>query len=382
MSGTKEGRRTERESAAQAHPESRERSKGWQDKLQAIIDAHADRKVHSRRATAHKTRHERALVLFRAFKELRALGYKIEDPCNLKPKHLQVLFRAWEQRGLAPATIQNQISFFRIFAGWIGKPDLVGDSATYMADPASVQRSYAATRDKSWRANGVDIQAVHARIEALSAHVAMQFRLVEAFGLRRQEAVMFRPHLADQGAYLHVTEGTKGGRGRAVKIVTDHQRQVLAEAKAFVDRFGGGAQGHVGRRGKSLEQNLTHYSYVLGRAGATKRELGVTGHGQRAAFVCDTLERHGVTAAVRGGELGARPAEQELRAYQITSEEVGHSRVRVMTAYCGAPVPAEPKKRQRGRGRSGSELPKRRPDSGHAEAGAGGSTSTDVTDGI
>ena len=82
----------------------------------------------------------------------------------------------------------------RTFAGWIGKPRLLKPIASYFDDPALHRRSLAATVDKTWRAQGVDADAVIHEVEAHDRHAAASLRLMQAFGLRFKESLMLRPH--------------------------------------------------------------------------------------------------------------------------------------------------------------------------------------------
>ena len=310
----------------------------WQRALQAIIDANNKKRLDGK-VSSNRTQEERAEVIFRGFETLRELGYKLHNPSNFKPKHMQVLGYYWEEKGLSPATIQNAISIFRVFAEWIGKPGMIGPSENYVRNPDSVKRTYAAQEDKSWTARDVDPLAIIQQIAQEDPYVGIQLKVIHAFGLRRKEGVMFHPFLADKGDYLIVTEGTKGNRARHVLVDTPYKRQVLEEAKTFVrinSRKGIG--GHIGDPKKTLEQNLDRYSNVMTRFGITKKFFGTTGHGLRAQFACDRLEDRGVTAPVRGGVKGQAPTEIEERAYLETSEELGHSRKSVIAAYAGAVI--------------------------------------------
>ena len=59
------------------------------------------------------------------------------------------------------------------------------------------------------------------------AHVKMALRLQAAFGLRREEAIKFRPRYADRGDHIAVKASTaKGGRPRDVPVLKDEQRTV------------------------------------------------------------------------------------------------------------------------------------------------------------
>ena len=69
---------------------------------------------------------------------------------------------------------------------------------------------------------------VIAQIESQAPRVALVLRLIFAFGLRLQEASLFRPQWDDRGDYIQVIAGTKGGRPRQVPVETAQQRDVLA----------------------------------------------------------------------------------------------------------------------------------------------------------
>lgn len=314
--------------------------RGWKSELDAIIREHNQYKGtgHRKRIASHRTREERELVLFRCFRELREeCGLKIDNPRNLKPKHVEALAKLWESRQLSAATIQGKMSILRTFAEWIGKPGMVTASADYVSDKAVVTRTYAADHDKGWSAAGLDIEDAFSRIALVDPYVAMQLEVIATFGLRRKEGVMFDPFMAEQGHVLLVGRGTKGNRPRFVMIDSDEKRAVVHKAKAFVLKMKG-AKSHIGDPSKNLKQNLDRYSNVLKRFGITKAGLGITGHGLRAEFICDRLEERGITAPVRSGsgiqESKLSEGDQEL-ALKKTSEEVGHSRTNVLAAYCG-----------------------------------------------
>ncbi len=55
-------------------------------------------------------------------------------------------------------------------------------------------RSLASGIDKSWRAKGVDADAVIREVEPYDVHAAASLKLMHAFPLRFKESVMFRPY--------------------------------------------------------------------------------------------------------------------------------------------------------------------------------------------
>jgi hypothetical protein len=134
----------------------------------------------------------------------------------------------------------------------------------YVDDPALVERSGNAQRDRTWSGAQIDIDAVLSTVHAADPIVGLQLELARAFGLRRKEAVTFAPALAevpkhalpanavagDYLAFARVKRGTKGGRIRYTAIRTDYQKEVMARARAIAPRAGM----HVGRPGQSLKQ--------------------------------------------------------------------------------------------------------------------------------
>jgi len=322
------------------------RVEGWKALLQGILDEHNHYykdNGKARRTVSHKTRDDRAKSLFLCFRTLRdKLGYSIDNPANLKPKHVEALVRYWESDGLSASTIQTRMSFLRAFADWIGKPGMITASENYVEHAASVKRTYAADRDKGWKANGIDVEAKLRQISIAEPFVGMQLKVASAFGLRRKEAIMFAPYLQDLGDILVVDRGAKGGRARVVAIDTAEKRAIVDEAKAFVLAIGAGKTGHIGEPGKTLKQSLSKYSHTMSRLGITVKEAGTTGHGLRHQFACDRLEDQGIVAPVRGGQSDQADTEEQHVAYRKVSEELGHSRESVIAAYAGRFIRIKP----------------------------------------
>ncbi|MFA6442882.1 MAG: integrase domain-containing protein, partial [Sterolibacterium sp.] len=300
------------------------------------IDQHNHYKAGGKRIASNKTKDDRAKSLFLCFRTLREkLGYSIDNPANLKPKHIEALVRYWESAGLSASTIQTRLSFLRTFAEWIGKPGMITASVNYVANPDSAKRTYSADRDKGWTANRIDVESKLQLIALEDPYVGMQLKVASIFGLRRKEAVMFAPYLADHQDILVVERGAKGGRPRVVMIDSPKKRAVVEEAKVFVMAHGGGRLGHLGEPGKNLEQNLARFSNTMSKHGLTRKEAGTTAHGLRHQFACDRLAEQGVVAPVRGGQPDQVNREDRAVAYRKVSEELGHSRQSVMAAYAG-----------------------------------------------
>lgn len=310
----------------------------WREELARII-GHFNRK-HARKDKdiSHKTREDRQEFYFAFFAELRGPDVRMRvRPRNLGNRHIAFMVRRWLARGLAPGTIQLYLSYLRTFAEWIGHPGMVLTAERYVADATCVRRSYAARADKSWSAQGVPADAKIAEVAAFDRYVGCQLLMALRFSLRVKEAIMCTPHTAEVDGQLEVKHGTKGGRRRFVPIDTPEKRAALDVAKGCAAT----RQAHLGRPGRSLQQNLERFRYVMRKFGLNKGVLGVTAHGLRHEYANDRYEDFaGVASPVRGGR--AIPREEDRAARLRLAEELGHSRENITAAYIG-PVLRRPR---------------------------------------
>lgn len=271
-------------------------------------------------------------TLFIAFRQLEKMGMCPQNVKNFGGKHAEALIKRWEIESLAPSTIANRISVLRVFTEWIGKKGCIKASSEYVSDPAYVRRSTNAQYDHSWSAKNIDADALIGRISDYDQYVAMQLKVMAAFGLRREEAIMLKPFRAEREGTLVVRDGTKGGRERTIPIETIQQRDVLEEAKALAKT----PNGHLGTPGNSLEQSLSRFAYVLRKFGITKTALGITAHGLRHEMLADVFEKvAGVSAPIRGGDIKDIPDEQLQLARHRVSQIAGHARLSISGAYIG-----------------------------------------------
>jgi site-specific recombinase XerD len=311
---------------------SKTKSGGWKVSLAAVLKQHNATKGDAGHKTVASaaTQDKRIDVLYRAFSDLQSLGYKLDSVEQFKGRHMQALVKAWESRELSPSSIQNNISIMRTFAGWIGKDGMVLGSATYVATKGAASRSSIATVDKSWSACGVDVSAKIAQVKAIDERVALQMELQRAFGLRVRESWQLKPHIADQGLYLMVNAGTKGGRDRVVPIETAQQRALIERAKTFAAH----KNASTSAQKLSLAQVKNRYGAVCKEAGITKAH-GITSHGLRHEYANERYKAiSGQDSPVRGGER-AVSRDDDRMARLIVAEELGHSREDVTTHYLG-----------------------------------------------
>lgn len=301
---------------------------------------------------SHATARSRTEVLTQGFRDLFGLGFKLRNPNNFSPRHMQALVREWEAKGLATSTLQWRFSVFNTFCRWIGKPRMLGELAGYLIDPAKAKRTYVPKEKKTWTAKGIDIVSKLLEIAKDDFHVALQLLAMWTFGLRAQEAWLLKPLLADQGGYLAVNWGTKGGRERTVTVRSAAERLVLELLKRHADPV----TGSLIPACYSLQAWKKHF-YQVCRDHGISRENGIVPHGLRhelanelyEALCKELAEKHSSPSPET--DDGKAKEDKENLARRIVTETLGHSRSNITNCYLG-PKPPRKKKKKRSNGGS------------------------------
>ncbi len=296
------------------------------------------------KTVSHKTRHDRAQFLRRFFRDLRLkAGFKtMPDPRNLGQKHIRAMVQVWKLEHLAPATIQTYLSFLRGLGMWMGKHGFVRSPAYYGLAVDEYQRHENAQRDKSWSAQGIDIEALINAVCAFDRHVGASLRLIRAFGLRRKESIQFRPFehvlpfvqtgLPPEGKTADRYVRIKGKGGRVRWLALDSPAREAAVA--FAQDQASSQDAHMGDPARDLKRNLRRFDYVLEKFGITLRERGATAHGLRHEVLSEVYQDvTGEASPIRGGGPVSREADRAAR--RVVSQLAGHARLRAAGAYCG-----------------------------------------------
>ncbi|HJV84550.1 MAG TPA: site-specific integrase [Noviherbaspirillum sp.] len=313
----------------------------WKDKLQALLDEKAGKRVNGKVAS-HKTAKQTREVLMNFFNTLHELGYRIEDPRNVGERHLRAAVRHWHfVKKLAPKTLEGYISRLRVcFHTWLGKRGLVKHCSHYLPEVPReelVVRTVA-NKSKTWIEAGIDVPAKLAEADRMNERLGWMLRMELAFGLRRKEALLCRPWVADRGDVLRVYPGEgKGNRPRDIPIETDVQRAVLKAVQAKVGKKEAlGWATIVSGKAATLEQKETRYNGYMRRLGLTRIDAGATGHCLRAQFAENKALLENFVPPTLGGTPGQmKQDELTLKKIQV-SEVLGHSRPEITGAYYGA----------------------------------------------
>lgn len=280
-----------------------------------------------------KTQEERERAIYRFFDALEESGVTGLYPQNLKEKHLKMVFSLWELT-LGPSSLQNNFTHVKAIFRWIGKEGIVGKLEDYLKDPSKGKRIYAALKDKSWdNLDEIGKAELLQRIRDADYYVWLQVIAQDAFGLRKKEAICFKPHRDIVDGTLFVREGAKGGRCREIPLNSDQ-----LEVGEFLKSQLQDKNSHLGDPHKQLKQNMIRYSNVLYRLNIKQAgvgALGVTGHGLRAGFAMRTFRGMGGSMPILTEPISLMsPAEDHALRLKL-AEYLGHSRVSVTAAYYG-----------------------------------------------
>ena len=271
---------------------------------------------------SYATQAKRARTLSQMADELYALGFHQMGARSLKPKHAEALVQHWSANGIAAATIKNRMSTLRWWAQKVGKVNVVGSNDSY----GIAERQYVTQVSKAVALDAPRLAAVS------DARVRMSLELQAAFGLRREEAIKFRPQWADQGGHIVLRASwTKGGKARTVPVRDATQRAVLERAKALV---GPSRTASLIPAALMYRDQLRRYEDQCRQAGLHKM------HGLRHAYAQARYEAlTGWAAPALGGpRASALTPEQkatDLAARLAISRELGHEREQITAVYLG-----------------------------------------------
>ncbi|HBI5502358.1 TPA: integrase domain-containing protein [Salmonella enterica subsp. enterica serovar Welikade] len=258
--------------------------------------------------------------------QLESVGFhtRVMSVHDLKGKHVNRLVSLWKQQALSDATMKNRLAMLRWWAEKIGNPGAVKTSEEYGIG----RRQLVTNESKAETLAGKDLSTI-------SPWVALSLRLQEAFGLRREESMKFRVSWALKGqspdnisAISLKPSWTKGGRPRSIPVLTQEQRQLLAEVRQLT------GSGSLIPPDRSYREHLRVFERETASVGT-----GHT-HGLRHAYAQRRYEElSGRKPPVLGGSPRRAMRREERRKddeiRRQISEELGHSRISVTSIYLG-----------------------------------------------
>jgi site-specific recombinase XerC len=269
---------------------------------------------------SYATQQNRERLLSLMADQLNVLGYRGLRAQSLKPKHVEALVTKWRQEELSVGTVKNRMAALRWWAQKVDRRNVIARSNDHYGIP---ERRFVSSESKAQQVGEADLERVR------DPHVRMSLELQQAFGLRREEAIKFRPSYADRGDRLVLKDTwTKGGKAREIPVRNAMQREVMARAHRLAGK------GSLIPRDRNYREQLRIYERHTANAGLSKL------HGLRHAYAQDRYEElTGWKSPAAGGPAAQSlsTAEREIdRQVRLTiSRELGHERESITRIYCG-----------------------------------------------
>lgn len=273
------------------------------------------------------TQGNRHSILLQAAKQLKDGGFRNMTPDSLKPKHVEFLVNKWSSQELSSGTIKNRLAHVRWWAEKVGKSSMLPKSNNGMNSSIKLdieKRSHVSTISKAREIDSEKLSQINDK------YVKLSLKMQREFGLRREEAIKFKPSYAVQGDKLQLKSSwTKGGRPREIPIRTASQQALIAEVKAFAGR------------GALIPANRNYINQVNVYKAETQKVGMDFNHGLRHSYAQSRyLEITGWKCPVEGGlsrsEMTKEQRETDKEARLTISSELGHVREQITNSYLGS----------------------------------------------
>ena len=265
------------------------------------------------------TRHARHRSLQRIATRLYQIGYRHMHTTSLKNKHVVALVDHWKKEGLSTASMQNYMAHVRWWAEKVG--------VAYRLYPTNAHYGIG-VRDHSFK-NKAQFLSESELLKIKDPFVRMSVRLQQAFGLRREESIKFKPSYADRGDFISLKGSwTKGGRPRDIPILEPTQRALLDEVREVV------GTGSLIPPNLLYKHQMRRYDYAVRNAGFSNL------HGLRHGYAQRRYRQlTGWSSPAAGGpdpsDMSEIEKETDERSRLIVSRELGHNRIEITTVYLG-----------------------------------------------
>lgn len=256
-----------------------------------------------------ETRRKRQAELERIVQSLRE-HFGLRNLHNLKAKHVEYLVREIRATDTGSGNAANRVSHLRWLLDKLGKPGLLGKGNEELGintRARNVRQGKLVSTEK--------LADVMSKLGDVKTRALVM--LARHFGMRFEEASLFRPHYdVDAGGIVWIKRGSKGGRPRFVPIVTDEQRAALTQVKTLVaDKFG-----------CLVDQSVSYKTwrdrkYKEFRAAGLSRKDGTVFHDLRRTYAASETAR-----LVEKGHTADEAA-------KIVSKRLGHNRIDILRAY-------------------------------------------------
>ena len=249
--------------------------------------------------------------------QLEENGYVVSHPKGFKQKHITSLVNKWKENNLSAGRMKNMLSDLRYICRYFNRGNVVPKND----DLGVGQRTYVAQKDKS---KNLSFEAIKDR------HLKISLELQKQFGLRREECLKIKPHMAHKDGFIKLEASwCKGNIERVIPIRNANQLEAIENAKKLV-----GINQSLIPKNESYKDRVQYYS------NETRSHNMKNLHGLRHAYAQTRFEEiAGFMPPIKGGKNRSNMTTDEKKrdhlARRIVSEELGHSRLAITKVYLG-----------------------------------------------
>lgn len=254
--------------------------------------------------------------------QLHDMGFKKMRARDIGGRHVNRLVTLWNEQGKTAGVMKNRMVVVRWWANKVGRGHVVAKRNEFYGIP---------TRPLNKVSRAVELN--DALLEGIDGpyrdRICASLHLQRYLGLRTEESLKVRPYQAverDEGGLITRVNmrgsWCKNGRPRSLPIRTDKQREVLEQATQIAGR-GSMIPDHL-----SYVKYLRKFRYRCNKVGLTRF------HGLRHRYAQQRYrELTGSLPPNCDGPLESWAVDD--RARRVISEELGHGRKNVTSAYLG-----------------------------------------------
>lgn len=276
--------------------------------------------IKKERGGSFSTRAASKRILNLVANELIESGFKLKQPEQLKPKHVEYLVNKWQEKRLSSSTIKNRMAELRWLSKQIGKANIIHTSN----DAYSIDRRVFVGENK---AHDLDMSKLR-KVRDIPTKYSLL--LQSHFGLRKAECIHFNAKYADRGDHISLkSTWTKGGKARSIAFTSEAQRLLIDEIKI---KFG--ARSLIADNRNFIQQSKI-YEYETCRVGLNKNH-GLRHHYAQKRF----YQLSGYDCPHLGGKSRSEMTIEELvndNCFRAQlSQELGHERVQITSIYIGS----------------------------------------------
>ena len=172
---------------------------------------------------SYKTQYNHKAEATRFVRQLRENGYGVTKWSNVDNKHVQSVVNSWKDNGLSDKTVKEYLSGVRAVAESFGNDKISSSNATF-----GLEKNTSGPKNQDLSCDQMKyeeaVKGLDNSNDINEQRLSVQMQYMRELGLRAEEARKLdaihaeRQESPNGQQYIHITDGTKGGKERWVPI--------------------------------------------------------------------------------------------------------------------------------------------------------------------